>query len=73
LIVDFNRRNVTLAGREIDLTRTEFEIIAILIQNPGKVVTRRQLINKVWGPAFEEESILLRVNMSKKLTFLLTS
>lgn len=64
LSVDGNRHQVTLAGKEIDLTPTEFDILNILIQNAGKVVTQHQLIQKVWGAAYEDESRLLRVNIS---------
>ncbi len=64
LVVDFDRRQVTLAGKVIDLTPTEFDLLGILIQNAGKVVTQRQLIHKVWGAAYEDESRLLRVNIS---------
>lgn len=64
LIVDIDHHQVTEAGKEIELTPTEFDLLSILIQNPGRVVTQRQLINKVWGPAYEDESRLLRVNIS---------
>jgi two-component system, OmpR family, KDP operon response regulator KdpE len=64
LIVDLDRHQVTVEAKEIDLTPTEFDILSILIQNAGKVVTQRQLIHKVWGPAYENESRLLRVNIS---------
>ena len=64
LVVDFNRHQVKLAEKEIDLTPTEFDIISVLIQNAGKVVTRPQLMRKVWGAAYEDESRLLRVNIS---------
>jgi two-component system KDP operon response regulator KdpE len=64
LTVDCNRHEVTLAGNSIDLTPIEFDILKILVQNAGKVVTQRQLIVKVWGQAYEDESRLLRVNIS---------
>jgi len=64
LIVDLDRRVVTIATKEIDLTPTEFDILSLLIQNTGKVVTQRQIIHKVWGAAYENESRLLRVNIS---------
>ncbi len=64
LMVDLNQHLVALAGESIDLTPTEFDILSILIQNAGKVVTQRQLIMKVWGAAYENESRLLRVNIS---------
>jgi two-component system KDP operon response regulator KdpE len=64
LLVDCNRHKVTLMGNEIKLTLTEFDILKILIQNAGKVVTQRHLILNVWGTAYENESRLLRVNIS---------
>jgi two-component system KDP operon response regulator KdpE len=64
LVVDFDRRQVTLAEKTIDLTPTEFDLLGVLVQNAGKVVTQRQLIHKVWGSAYEDESRLLRVNIS---------
>jgi two-component system, OmpR family, KDP operon response regulator KdpE len=64
LSVDLARHLVTLAGKEIQLTPTEFDLLRVLIQNAGKVVTHRQLIHKVWGTAYEDESRILRVNIS---------
>jgi two-component system KDP operon response regulator KdpE len=64
LAVDLDRRLVTVAEKEIDLTPTEFDILSLLIQNAGKVVTQRQIIHKVWGAAYVNESSLLRVNIS---------
>ena len=64
LCVDLARRHVTLSGNEIALTPTEFELLKVLIQNVGRVVTHRQLIHKVWGTFYEDESRLLRVNIS---------
>jgi DNA-binding response OmpR family regulator len=64
LLVDLTRRLVTAAGKEVSLTPTEFDLLRVLIQNAGKVMTHRQLIHKVWGTAYEDESRLLRVNIS---------
>jgi two-component system KDP operon response regulator KdpE len=64
LRVDQPRRLVTLAEKEITLTPTEFDLLRVLIQNAGKVITHRQLIQKVWGSGYEDESSLLRVNIS---------
>jgi two-component system, OmpR family, KDP operon response regulator KdpE len=64
LIVYQDRRQVLVGGKELDLTPTEFDILSLLIQNAGKVVTHRQIIQKVWGPAYENETRLLRVNIS---------
>ena len=48
LSVDPDRRTVSKGGREIDLTQREFELIAFLAQNPGKVVSRQELMQQVW-------------------------
>jgi two-component system, OmpR family, KDP operon response regulator KdpE len=64
LCVDLPRHQVTFAGKEILLTPTEFDLMGVLIQNAGKVVTHRQLIHKVWGTPYGDESRLLRVNIS---------
>jgi two-component system, OmpR family, KDP operon response regulator KdpE len=64
LCVDIPRHQVTFAGKEILLTPTEFDLMGVLIQNAGKVVTHRQLIHKVWGTPYGDESRLLRVNIS---------
>ncbi len=64
LQVDLPRHQVSLAGKEITLTPTEFDLLRVLIQNAGKVITHRQLIQKVWGSGYEDASSLLRVNIS---------
>lgn len=64
LVVNLDRHEVSRAGKEISLTPTEFDLLNILVQNAGKVVTQRQLIHKVWGAGYEDESRLLRVNIS---------
>ena len=64
LCLDLARHQVTRSGVEIQLTPTEFDLLRVLMQNAGKVLTHRQLIHKVWGSAFEDESRLLRVNIS---------
>jgi two-component system KDP operon response regulator KdpE len=64
LVVNLSRRLVTVREQEISLTPTEYDLLRVLIQHPGKVLTHRQLLRKVWGDAYETESHLLRVNMS---------
>lgn len=64
LWVDLGKRRVALAGEDVSLTPTEYEIIRLLVQNPGKVLTHRFLLRGVWGPAYEGETHLLRVNIS---------
>ncbi|MEA5077039.1 MAG: response regulator transcription factor [Anaerolineaceae bacterium] len=65
LRLDLARHKVTLKETEVTLTPTEFDILTVLMQNAGVVVTHHQLIQQVWGPAYEEDSgRLIRVNIS---------
>jgi two-component system KDP operon response regulator KdpE len=64
LKVDLARRRVTANGQEVSLTPTEYELLRVLVQNAGRVITHRQLLKQVWGLAYETEAHLLRVNMS---------
>jgi two-component system, OmpR family, response regulator len=50
--VHFPSRKVTVDGENISLTHTEFEILTYLMQNPGIIITREQLITKIWGYEF---------------------
>ena len=49
LTIDFDRRMVTLAGEEIQVTYVEFEILGALARSPGRVLTRETLLEHVWG------------------------
>jgi len=64
LVIDLGKREVTLVGERVALTPTEYDLLRVLAQNLGKVLTHTQLLRQVWGAAYEEESHLLRVNVS---------
>lgn len=64
LQVDVARRLVKIAGRDIQLTPTEYDLLRVLVNNAGKVVTHNQLLRQVWGGPYEEEAHLLRVHIS---------
>jgi len=64
LKVDFGRRQVSVGGNPITLTPTEYDVLRVLVQHAGKVLTHRQLLRQVWGLAYESETHLLRVNVS---------
>ncbi len=64
LHVDLTLRRVLKNGEEVALTPTEYDILKVLLQNAGKVMTHRQIILKVWGGSYTEEAHLLRVNIS---------
>jgi len=64
LEVDLARRQVSVAGQDISLTPTEYDLLRVLAQHAGKVITHHQLLRMVWGDAYQTETHLLRVNMS---------
>ncbi len=53
LTLDLGAREATLDGRPLDLTRTEFDLLAVLLQNPGRAFTRLELLDRVQGAAYE--------------------
>jgi two-component system KDP operon response regulator KdpE len=64
LLVDLARREVNLAGVRVALTPTEYDLLRVMVQNAGRVLTHNQLLRQVWGSAYEQEAHLLRVNVS---------
>ncbi|MBI3174710.1 MAG: response regulator transcription factor [Chloroflexi bacterium] len=64
LRMDLARRLVSIRGEEISLTPTEYDILRLLMQNAGKVITHHHLLRQVWGNAYESEMHILRVNIS---------
>jgi len=70
LEIDLARRLVTRSGEPIHLTPTEFSLLEQFVSNPGKLLTHRWLLQKVWGTAYGDQSHYLRVyvaNLRKKL------
>jgi two-component system KDP operon response regulator KdpE len=65
LRLDLARREVTLAGRELHLTPNEYRLLALMARNAGKVLTHRQILKEVWGPAHAGETHYLRVYMAQ--------
>jgi two-component system KDP operon response regulator KdpE len=64
LKVDLARRLVTVSGREVQLTPTEYELLRVLVTHAGKVLTHRHLLREVWGAEYGEEFHMLHVNIS---------
>lgn len=64
LVVDFEKRKVTVDGNEIHLTRVEYKIVSLLAKHSGKVITYSSLIDEVWGPYADDNNRILRVNMA---------
>jgi two-component system KDP operon response regulator KdpE len=65
LVVDLDKRSVTVAGKLVQLTPNEFELLRVLAQNPGKLLTHPTILREVWGPAYGDESHYLHVYVSQ--------
>lgn len=65
LTVDFGQHQAFMDGQPINLTPTEYRILAYLARNAGRVATQDELLTKVWGPAYRDEAHLLRVNIAR--------
>ena len=61
LIIDFERRRVTVGDEEVALSRTEYSLLKGLARNAGKVLTHQMLLREVWGPNFVSEHNYLHV------------
>jgi two-component system KDP operon response regulator KdpE len=64
LVVDVADRRVLKSGQEVHLTPIEFDLVRVLAQHRGRLVTHRQLLREVWGPAYGEETHYLRVHVA---------
>ncbi len=64
-VVDLTAKRVLRNGEEIRLTPTEWHVVEILVRNPGKLVSQRQLLQEVWGPQYERETNYLRVFLAQ--------
>jgi two-component system KDP operon response regulator KdpE len=64
LVVDLAGRRVLRDGVEVHLTPIEFELVRVLAQHHGRLVTHRQLLQEVWGPEYGAETHYLRVHVA---------
>ncbi len=64
LEIDYVHRQVRMADTEIHLTPKEYDLLRCMIQYRNRVVTHRQLLSKVWGPEFAEDTHTLRVHVA---------
>jgi two-component system, OmpR family, KDP operon response regulator KdpE len=65
LEIDFERRRVGLAGAELHLTPTEFELLKAFAAHPDKLLTDRMLLQAVWGPEYGDEAHYLHVYVAR--------
>jgi two-component system, OmpR family, KDP operon response regulator KdpE len=65
LVVDVDNRAVTMGGKAVQLTPNEFELLRVLAQNEGKLLTHPMILREVWGPGYGDESHYLHVYVSQ--------
>ncbi len=65
LAIDLARREVTLDGQLLSLTRKEYAVLAMLLQHAGRVVTQQQLLRELWGPTHTADSQYVRIMLGK--------
>ncbi len=65
LELDLEKRSVSMAGQPVHLTPHEFELLRVLAQNEGKLMTHKAILQAVWGPAYQRESSYLHVFVSQ--------
>jgi len=63
--VDLAAKRITTNHGEVRLTPTEWHLVDVLVRNRGKLISQRQLLQEVWGPAYGEETNYLRVFMAQ--------
>jgi DNA-binding response OmpR family regulator len=64
LRIDLEKRTVTMGGRPVSLTPIEYDLLRLLAENQGKLLTHPMILRAIWGPAFQEESNYLHVHVS---------
>lgn len=64
LTIDLANRTIKVSGREIQLTPTEYNILKVLSNHAGRVLTHRHLLQEVWGEQYGDELHMLHVNIS---------
>ena len=65
LKIDLVRREVFRGTEEMHLTPIEYKLLVLLAQNAGKVLTHRQILKEVWGPAYASQTHYVRVHMAE--------
>jgi two-component system KDP operon response regulator KdpE len=65
ITADLERHSVTVRGETVELTPTEFNLLVFLMENAGKVLPHRTLLQHVWGPEYGPESEYLRVYIGR--------
>ena len=65
LVIDYDRRLVFINGQEIKLTQTEYSIMKLFMENPGKALSREDILESVWGADYKGELKIVDVNIRR--------
>jgi two-component system KDP operon response regulator KdpE len=65
LLLDFSRRVISRDGVEIRLSKREYDLLRFLAAAPDHVVTHKEILTAVWGPAHQEDTVYLRVYVNQ--------
>lgn len=65
LRIDLAQREVAVHGEAVTLSRKEFSLLALLVRQPGRLVTQAQILREMWGPTHEEDTHYLRILVGK--------
>ena len=64
LTIDFDKRQISVDGKDVHLTQIEFKIVSLLAKSAGRVLTYDYIITELWGPYAVKDNQILRVNMA---------
>lgn len=64
LEIQFDKRMVRLTGQEVHLTQIEYQLLTLLAENSGRVLTYSYIMSTIWGPYVDNNNQILRVNMA---------
>jgi DNA-binding response OmpR family regulator len=67
VVVDTDAREVVVDGQPIELTKTEFDVLAALVENPKRVIPREELVERVWGSWYGDDHVV-EVHLSRMRT-----
>lgn len=65
LVVDLAARTVEVSGRQVKLSSTEYSLLSLFVQNSGRVLTHNFILQKIWGPEYDEKKEYLRVYIAQ--------
>lgn len=65
LVIDFAANTITVKGKPVELTATEYKLLTFLARNAGRVLTHSQILLRIWGEEYRDESYLVRTTVAR--------